>query len=200
MAAAEVRLRDQGQVAVGKPQCFHDQLAVLRNIGGHGLAGLVHLDDLHAGGDDGVAVGQPLGHQGAGDFLLPDDFVFAIALGDAVAVVLGHQHAVAGQRLGVERLLQTVDRPADAVRAIEVHDFVGVEQHHQREPQRLGGPFEAGGIDVLGIVLPPGGPDVAELAAGGLVGAEGGGRRLVLGQPVQQVFDRPRVLGRHLAE
>ena len=58
----------------------------------------------------------PLGRRWAASgpsiLLLPDDLVLGVALGDAVAVVLGHEDVVAGQQLGVERKFELIDLQA----------------------------------------------------------------------------------------
>src|SRR3989442_9062523 len=63
---------------------------------------------IFGGGDEGVAVGEALGglgpvvDAGAAEHFLPDDFTAAVALGDAVGVILGDEDAVVVEELNVE--------------------------------------------------------------------------------------------------
>src|SRR5262249_2670408 len=141
-----------------------------------------HLADLVVRREEGVAVGQALAADGlAVGAELPVHLALAVALGDEVVVVLGHQDAAVGQRAGVDGARRPLEGPAhlavgaalpDAALApgagaVELGDDVDAEHHL--------GATDAGRLDLVGAGLPPLLPGGAALLAPGLVPAAGGG-------------------------
>src|SRR5262249_42630369 len=83
----------------------------------------VHLQELVAGGDEGVAVAQALGvDRLAGDAPLPDALALAVVLADPVGLVLAHQDAVAAGHAGVNGIVDVVHLP--------LHPHGGVHDDH----------------------------------------------------------------------
>src|SRR5262249_6775254 len=62
--------------------------------------------------DEGVAAGQAMsGEDGPAQFLAPLDLAVEVALGDALALILGDQDALASNLLGVKRIFEALYLP-----------------------------------------------------------------------------------------
>src|SRR5262249_25267608 len=111
-ADAQPLVGDEQELAVAQLAARHD--VVLRAVDGDDLApAAVNFQDLVAGGDDRVAVGQPLDAAGpTGQLLLPDLGPLEVPLGDAAGAVLGQQDAVVADHLGILDVLQPLEPPA----------------------------------------------------------------------------------------
>src|SRR5438105_1011360 len=80
--------------------------------------------------------------------------------------------SVAGEGLGVERLLEVFDLPARLALGVQLHRPAAVEQHYQGEAEQPGGARQPRKINFRLVRAPPGGPGVAALLPGVLIHAE----------------------------
>src|SRR5205085_7665083 len=92
-----------------------------------------------------------------GDADLPEDLALEVALGDALAVVLGDEDAVAGQPLGVPGVEKARHRPAHLPVLVPLDELAVVGLDEQGVAQLAGA--AGGGVAVhhgdLGAVLRP---------------------------------------------
>src|SRR6266542_2600565 len=90
------------------------------------LAVGIQLEDLIAGGNEGIAVAQTDGgHRMVVDLPFPEDLPAPVALGDSVGPELGDQNAAGPQQLHVGRTVEPLDTPAQVSATVEGTDAAG---------------------------------------------------------------------------
>src|SRR5262249_9852254 len=122
-----------------------------------------------------------------------------VALGHAAAAVLGDQHAVVTDHLGVDGVLQVLDLPARPAVPVHFHYAAGgtaVQFDDQRVPELALTQVHLRQVELGAIEGPPAGPGVAALLPPGLVRAQRYRRRLVPRQAAEDVLDLPAALRR----
>src|SRR5262249_14079745 len=165
----------------------------------------VHHHDLVAGGDERVAVGQPIDQERAVVRAVEaDDLAGAVALGDA-ALLLDEQHAAALDHLGVVGPVQVAELPLDLAPAVDLGDAAARllrvplldDEHHARFAR---GQLDAPQDDRLLVLVPPLRPRLDGGGAAGGVGAAAGAGRLVAGDAAEDLFGLPDLIGRQVLE
>src|SRR5262249_19046047 len=139
--------RDQGDLAIGIFAGGPDAHVLVHDL----LAALVHFHDQVHGGNEGVAVGQPLGIDGPLQLFLPKNVPLEVALGDAVIAIVGDQDAVAGQDVRIDRIGKLVDDPARFAGGVQLGDAMAaapVEDDHQGVAQKRRFAAELGQVDL----------------------------------------------------
>src|SRR5262249_9742379 len=114
-------LAEQGQDLPVRRLPRRDHTVSWEAMGEDHPAVAIDLHQLDVTSDEGVAVTQALGvGRIAWQILLfPQEVALEVALGDAAAVVLRYQDAVAGQHVSLDGILQSLDPPA--LLAVTVH-------------------------------------------------------------------------------
>src|SRR5437588_285340 len=155
-------------------------------------------------------------HEGR-ELLPPQDFALEVALADLSAAILGNEHTIGPNDLGVGGVVQVVDFPARLAIHADLKDAAGdgqaawpaaelpdhparVELNDQRQPQHAPRQVELGQVELRAVFAPPTRPRTA-VAVPFLLGGPGPDRRrLFATNGWQQLLDAPALVGRHLRE